>query len=227
MKQYKKEIDDFSNILSKISGWKKSAKPFGHVVGARKDYVYEFWCCVKILQAIHACPNQNVDIRFGRKKFPRATAPKDGGWSYFEIKDDKGNVIHQVCTGTGISRSDAPRSVYHPDISIQSALSSLSPTEKDVEVIMDAKFQSSFDKSDEPGCIPLHEINSFSHLVNVLKTTAADKSKLNFGKLKKLKGNCLLSNANTNGRHAKACEQDSVKQVGNFDRAMNYTVIGK
>ncbi len=229
MKIYLDQITDFADSLKAISRWKKSGDPFGHFDSvASSNYVFEFWCYMKLLAALDEHPSQSVKFVKGKKSFPKNPASKSEGWSYFELRDANGSLQFQICAGTGIKRKLAPDSVHHPDISFQ-INNNDEPTEDDVALIMDAKFQSPFDKKGRPaemGIIPLKEINDFSHRVNVLKVKDAKTIELDFGTLSALKGNCLLSNAKVNSNHGEACKIDCVLQVGDFSPLSKPTVLG-
>lgn len=230
MKQYLDEINSFASYLKTVSKWQKSFDPFGHLANSEDDYVYEFWCYTRILKALSENPTQFVRLKNGTKSFPKSPALKSEGWSYFEIYDQNNELLFQVCAGTGVKRSDAPTSVHNPDITFQISAATDDPTENDVELIMDAKFQYEFTKKGKPrklATIPVKEIHAFSHRVNVLATKDAHTIALDFGSLAQLKGNSILSNGEVNRNHETACEVDCVKQVGKFIPGSIPEVIGK
>ncbi|ANE50639.1 hypothetical protein [Flavisolibacter tropicus] len=226
-----KEIDSFAKSIENVSSWKGSKKPFGHIVKTTKEnYVYEFWCYLKILCEINNVPNQKVHLR-GSRKFPAAPSSKKKNWAYYEITDNKGKPLYLVCAGTGIKRKDAPDTIHHPDISFQkpSAPKNDDPAGDDVVLLLDAKYvypKRKNGKPKEPGKISVSQINEFSHIVEVLlRARKSQNVKLNFGSFKDLNANALLSNASVLDKHKDACKVDCIKQVGEFIVGKTFNVI--
>lgn len=227
------EIDEYSKNIENITTWKGTKKPFGHIKqNTKENYIYEFWCYLKILSEIHKQPNQIVKLVFASGKFPTAPASKKGNWSYYIVTNSNNEIISIVCAGTGIKRPDAPETIHHPDISFQKAKADTTddPLGTDVDIILDAKFVYPKSKNGQPkkiGKIKLSILNEFGHLVEVLlRNRKSKKTLLNFGKLNDLNSNALLSNAYVQKKHANACKIDCFKQIGEFEIGDNFKVIG-
>lgn len=226
------EIDSFAQSIQKVSTWNGTNKPFGHIVSTTKDnYVYEFWCYLKILIEINKDPNQHVKIVTGSGKFPAAPASKKKNWSYYEVWDSKNNLLYIVCAGTGVKRSDASGTIHHPDISFQKPTAPIDddPTGNDIEIILDAKYMYPEKKDGSPkkiGKIKINLLSEFGHIVEVLlRTRKNKKTSLNFGLLSELNANALLSNAFVQRKHSEACKVDCIKQIGEFEIGKTYMVI--
>lgn len=215
----------------KLTKWESSGKAFGHyqvieskaTSKAGADRIYEFWCLLKILDDLRI--NYNIlcvpDSRVDKKIFPQAPAPKRG-FAYFKIehKIDTNNK-YQVCYGTEIKLSLAPKTTIAPDISVQRHDSTDDPDEKMVELIMDAKF-----KSRNTDTLPIEQIHAFMQRVNALQTQNASTIPLQFSALTALKSNCLLTNAQALMDQKNYCALYGVKQVEKFDISSTYSVIG-
>jgi len=223
------ELRQLKNATEKLTKWESSGKAFGHYQvlepnatnTAGADRIYEYYCLMKILNDLKA--NYTVilkpSIRAGNI-FPGRPANKVG-WAYFVIenKKDKTNKF-QVCYGTKIKLSTAPKTKIAPDITFQKSSSTNDPDETMVELIMDAKFKYNADHA-----LTIEQIHAFIQRVNALQTTGAGTINLVFNSLGSLKSNCLLTNGCTVDRHQQYCVNSRIKQVGRFDSKGSPLVI--
>lgn len=219
-----KEIADLKTATIKLTRWDSSKKAFGHykvIEAKRTDRIYEFWCLMKILQDLRI----NYDIELipnsvGNGIFPQSSAKKKG-YAYFKIKH---KTIHdskfQICYGTKIKLSGAPKTTHAPDISVQIWDSTEDPDENMVQLIMDAKYK------EKDGTIPVSQIHEIMQRITALNTKNADKINLHFDKLKPLLGNCLLTNGKGLKDQKEYCVLFQVKQVEHFGISMPFNVIG-
>lgn len=214
----------------KLTKWESSGKAFGHyqVIEGKAttkdgaDSIYEFWCLMKLLVDLRA--NYKIDLISGNpagRIFPQAPSLKKG-WPYFkiELNSDPTNK-YQVCYGTKIKLSRAPKTTIAPDISIQKHDATDDPDESMVELIMDAKFKYSNTSS-----LPIDQLHGFMQRVNALQTQNADIIPLKFDLLKDIKANCLLTNGRALGDQDDYCKLNKIKQVEQFDISSTYNVIG-
>jgi hypothetical protein len=206
-----KHIDDFSKGLQKASKWPNTINPFGHVGSAEDYYIFKFYCYVKVLHDLNEF--QNVKIVGGTAKgyiFPKGPAKKNGGWSRFDIYNQSGDCLYQVCSGTDIALSNLPDVSFSPDISFQKPDASDEPTQNDVVLIMDAKYKKNG--------IDFGNIKEMAEVVRSLETADASNIALKFNKLTELKTNCLLSNGGISSKHSKYCEMRFIRQIGQFNK---------
>lgn len=227
------EIEDFAKGIQNASTWLGTKKPFGHIVNTTKEnYIYEFWCYLKILSEINKQPNQKVKLIKASGKFPTSPASKKKNWSYYEVNDSVGKCLYLACAGTGIKRPDAITTIHHPDISFQKPTADRTddPSGEDVVIVLDAKYVYPTKKdgtAKDVGKLSLKLLSEFAHIVEVLLRT--DKSKvtsLSFGDLSDINANALLSNAEVQIKHKDACIADFIKQVGEFEvNKLSFTVI--
>lgn len=226
----KAELKKLKVATEKLTKWESSGKAFGHyqVIEGKAnttdgaDSLYEFWCLMKILVDLKA--NYKIDLIPGNpagKIFPQAPSLKKG-WPYFkiELNSDPTNK-YQVCYGTKIKLSRAPKTTIAPDISIQKHDSTDDPDETMVELIMDAKF-----KYQNTSSLPVDQIHAFIQRVNALQTQNAYSLPLMFNSLALLKSNCLLTNGQALGDQKDYCILNNIKQVEQFDISSTYNVIG-
>ena len=129
---------------------------------------------------------------------------------------------YQVCYGTNIKLSRAPKTTIAPDISIQKHDSTEDPDESMVELIMDAKF-----KYTNTSALPIEQVHAFIQRVNALQTSVADSLPIAFNLLTKLKSNCLLTNGKALHDQHDYCVLSKIKQVENFDSNSSvFNVVG-
>ncbi len=226
----KTELSNLKKATEKLTKWESSGKAFGHyqVIEGKAttsdcaDRLYEFWCLMKLIEDLSV--NYNITIiseKLAGKIFPQSPANKKG-WSYFKIesKSDPKNK-YQICYGTNIKLSYAPKTSIAPDISIQKHNSPDDPNEKHVELILDAKF-----KYQKSGKLNVDQIHAFIQRVNALRTKKGNKIPLHFTFLKDLKSNCLLTNGEGLVDQNDYCIVNNIKQVIQFDPISKFTIIG-
>lgn len=216
------KINDYGHKLGAVSKWTGSGSAFGHIdFKSKDDYVYEFFCYVSILYDLKA----HQDIRFvpGIKKglFPKKPANKDEGWARFDVFDGAGNCVCQACAGTSIKLSDCPTTEFAPDISFQTPNASDDPDEREVVLVMDAKFK------DKKGSIDFALIKEFMAVVASLQVGIVPSSfGLQFEKFVQLKANCLISNGTVMKKHENFCKKTGIRQVGRFGTKQPLEVAG-
>jgi hypothetical protein len=226
----KAELKKLKVATEKLTKWESSGKAFGHyqVIEGKAnttdgaDSLYEFWCLMRIL--IDLKTNYKIDLIPGNpagKIFPQAPSLKKG-WPYFkiELNSDPTNK-YQVCYGTKIKLSLAPKTTMAPDISIQKHDATDDPDESMVELIMDAKF-----KYTNTSALPIDQLHGFMQRVNALDTKNANSINLLFNLFKDIKSNCLLTNGNALKDQDDYCKLNKIKQVEKFDIGTTYNVVG-
>lgn len=215
---------------ARLTKWDSSKNAFGHfkVIKAKAtntkgaDKIYEFYCLMRILEDLRVYYNISLHpgTRTG-KIFPEAPSPKKG-WPYFIIqqKAETPNKF-QVCFGTEIKLSKAPKTTIAPDISIQKHDSTDDPDETMVELIMDAKFKYKITST-----LSIEQIHAFMQRIKALDTMNVDTLPLFFNKFKDLKSNCLLTNGKALTHQEDYCKLNKTKQVEQFDLGTTYNVVG-
>lgn len=227
----KTQLRQLKLATRKLTKWDSSEKSFGHfkVIEAKAtnikgaDRIYEFYCLMKILEDLMA--NYKITLHPGTKTgkiFPEAPSPKKG-WPYFIIEQKEGgDNKFQVCYGTKIKLSLAPKTTIAPDISIQKYNSTDDPNESMVELIMDAKF-----KYSNESALPIDQIHAFIQKVNALQTQAAASISLIFTTpMLNIKGNCLLTNGKALQNQNDYCRLNKIIQVEGFDIGKTHRVVG-
>jgi len=226
----KAELKKLKIATEKLTKWESSGKAFGHyhVLEAKStntdgaDRLYEFWCLMRVM--VDFKNNYNVELVSGipaGKIFPQAPSLKKG-WPYFKIEmtSDPSNK-YQVCYGTKIKLSRAPKTTIAPDISIQKHDATDDPDESMVELIMDAKF-----KYNNTSALQIDQLHGFIQRVNALETQNADTLALLFSTLNDIKSNCLLTNGQALAEQEDYCKLNKIKQVEKFDIGNTYNTIG-
>ncbi|MCH6236787.1 nuclease domain-containing protein [Cognataquiflexum rubidum] len=232
----KEELKNLKTATEKLTKWESSGKAFGHYkilkdeateehLDAKKkiDHLYEFWCLMRIIDDLRV--NYNIRLvsktRRDKKIFPQNPGNKNG-WAYFTIEHKKDvNNKFQVCYGTNIKLSLAPKTTFAPDISIQKHDSTDDPDESMVELIMDAKF-----KYKNTSALPIDQLHGFMQRVNALQTQNAHTTTLEFSLFKDILANCLLTNGKALVDQEKYCKLNKIKQVERFDIGTTYNTVG-
>lgn len=227
----KTQLRQLKAATKKLTKWDSSGKAFGHlkVIDSKAtttdgaDRIYEFYCLMKLLEDFKS--NYNIRIVPGvpaGKIFPQSPAPKKG-WPYFVIQQKSGRPKEfQVCYGTKIKLSLAPKTTIAADISIQKHNSTNDPDESMVELIMDAKF-----KYSDSSALPIEQIHAFIQRVNALQTQSAASIGLLFTTpFLNIKGNCLLTNGKALTDQKDYCRLNKILQVEQFDIGKTHNVIG-
>lgn len=216
------KINDFAEKLGSVSSENHWKNYFGYLKREKDNYIYEFYCSMRILSDLKQ--NYNIELQnAGSKiKFPAKPASKSGGWSYFLIKEkNSGNRLFQMCLGTEISLSYASGTTVAPDISIQVPDAGNTPDEKSVLLVMDAKYSTKPDSS-----LSISPIREFAQIVNDLEVQDAAKIDMFFHELAGLKGNCLITNKKGNSKHSVYCEKRCIKQVSKFLEDVQFEIVG-
>lgn len=219
LKQLRKSIE-------KLSKWETSGKAFGFiktVPDTKDNYIYEFFCAMKVLEdlSISHAITLEPSPHNRQYKFPLKPGSKKN-WARFLIKDNKSAApIAQLCLGTEIKISTSPKTTFGSDISFQTPSASEDPDEKEVILIMDAKY-----KSDSKKRMNISTIREFAQCVHDMDAPKAQKSTLKFTNLIGLDANCLFTNGLPDDKHESYCKQNKMKQVGTFDYNKKMQVVG-
>jgi len=221
-KQY---IRQLKKSIESLSKWDSSGKAFGHLRNLRNkktDRIYEFFCYIKIIDDL----KKNYDIELvegiNGKIFPQGPASKKG-WAKFILKDKiNGNILLQACFGTSVKLSASPKTTFAADISFQKSSANDDPDERDVELIMDAKYKESNSTK-----LDIKTIKEFAKSVQDFGVHSIKAGKIIFDKLKDIEVNCLLTNGNTIDIHEQYCKNNCLQQIGRFDcDGRKFNVIG-
>jgi|GEM_PF-1824144 len=209
-------VKQLKNAIEKLTKWERTGKAFGFIKSVPDDddsYIYEFFCASSVLKDLSKKHEiELVKNPAGKYVFPRNPADK-AGYSRFSIKDlTTGNELFQFCLGTNIRISDCPGTTFAADISIQRKNAKIDPDERDVILIMDAKYK--INKSKE---IDVKIIREFARCVADFKVPKDAKKGLKFDKLISLNSNCLFTNGKAAAKHEIYCRKRFVTQVGRFD----------
>jgi hypothetical protein len=120
---------------------------------------------------------------------------------------------------------DYEREKNHPDISFQLPSASEDHTEKDLIIIMDAKFT-----EDPKSRLSKTEFYKFGGITDVFDLRDVPKITVNFNKLKDMFGNCLITNgrAYADPTDLKLSKRWAIKEVEGFhpDNKKHINVIG-
>jgi hypothetical protein len=217
------QINTISKSLIRKKSWYSKDKPFGHINYKKKkekNYIYEFYCYVKILKDLKG--NYVVELIPGSENFPKSPAKKKDR-SKFILRDKSNkNILFQVCAGTEITISTVRNYTIAPDISFQRAGATDYPTENDVELIMDAKYKSNPNNNK----LDIKQLQQFAKIIDDLQVNGASSTTLLFDKYIDLLSNCLLTNGNGLEDKDDFCLKNNMKQVEKFDYRKSYNTIG-
>lgn len=221
------KINDFSKSLAKVSIWKNSKDAFGHIVTyekgkekiAKEDYIYEFYCYMKIIEDLDKNPNHTVKFKNGNGFFPKKPATKKDR-PYFVLEVDKKEVL-QICSGTKI-QTKLTNINKAPDISFQSMEADYElPSYKNILAIYDAKYSLSKNtNSFQEGQMVL-----FSDMIKLLKLKKPIDISIYFTDYKDFKGNCLITNRKTFTNDLVLLKYYKMTIVEDFDEKKKINVI--
>ncbi|WP_127132976.1 hypothetical protein [Pseudoflavitalea rhizosphaerae] len=228
MKDFIQYINQYSEFLRQSAVWHNTKDIIAPVIGiddkeaATDNYIYEFYCLIKILEDLR----YNYEIRFVEGKgnfkyrFPQAAAPKGGKPRFHAFIDDK--MEFQICAGTMI-KCEIDTEKNHPDISFQVAESSNDPSQEDLIIIMDAKF-----KESQQASLPKDEVYKFGQIVDLFNLRREPQIKIKFSKYKSFLGNCLITNvaSYSNNSDIRLLQKLRIKEVEKFSPTSNYNVLG-
>lgn len=217
-----KKIEKLAVIVRKKSEWYNSKRPFGHISSTigKKDYLYEFFCYLQILNDLNA----NYEIRYVPKSklFPRKPGNKKDTPYFLIIDKTTSQPIYQVCAGVNITITKDTDYTIAPDISFQSHDASDNPTEKDVYLVMDAKYRSNPRKSK----LAISDLREFHAILTDLNLISSSKRSLKTHKIDFVNFNCLITNGSGAEGKAYYCKNRNMKQVENFNLKSKFKVIG-
>lgn len=221
------EINSLADSLANVSSWKTSKDAFGHIIieskgiekVAKKDYIYEFYCYMKIIEDLNKKTNQNIKFVIGNGIFPRNPASKTNR-PYFVLEKDNSELF-QICSGTQIQTiiSDFKKA---PDISFQKISSDPDlPNYEDVIAIYDAKYsESSSLKSFQEGQMVL-----FSDMIRLLNLQIAGDLTSYYTNFNEFKGNCLVTNKKSFTSDLNLLNYYKMVVIEDFDEVKKFRVI--
>lgn len=221
------EINLLADSLAKVSEWKNSKDAFGHIIEetngiekiAKKDYIYEFYCYMKIIEDLSKKTNHTIKFIPGNMIFPKSPANKLNR-PYFILVVD--NIeIFQICSGTKI-QSKIATAQKAPDISFQSIQSDDTlPSYKDVYAIYDAKYSdSNSNKSFQEGQMAL-----FNKMIRFLEQNGANPIDHYYKNFTNFKGNCLITNKESYTDDKAELNEEMITVVELFDEGKTFRVI--
>jgi len=208
-------LKSLRNSIEKLSKWESTGKAFGFIDGVsdkNPDYIYEFFCAMKILKDL--AKNHKIKLVPGQSGFKFPQKPGDKvEWAKFLIQDKTTKKkLFQFCLGVKIKISASPLTTFGADISFQKANASNDPYETDMILIMDAKYKKKNDTK-----LDIGTIREFAQCVKDMNVPKGIRGLLQFNKLVDLQSNCLFTNGEGNALHKQYCKNNKLKQVGRFD----------
>lgn len=209
-------LKNHGKLLESIGVWNKTSEPFGYINASKKDYIYEFYCLLRILTDLIVSYDITYQEGTGefRFKFPQAPANKKGKPRFTIVSKTNRAEKYQVCAGTKI-RVKYGVSTETPDISFQLIDSPEEPNADHVVIIMDAK-NSKVSKG---------QYNDFQAMVLNLDCKGAVNHKLQFVNLEGLHSNVLIS---CKGPHSDDIDQlnfHAICQLANFNDQDTYLIF--
>lgn len=226
MKAYLDKIKAISKHLTYCAQWKESKSSISKIynkTNSDKDYIYEFFCYLAILDNL----SLSYDLEFipgkGEKEFvfPKSPANKSD-YPYFVIIDRSSkDVINQVCSGTFVV-SIGTNKKRAPDISFQKPNADRnSPTYKEIDFAFDAK------RKRDPSAKKLSkgQYSYFTNMISELDLRKPVTTYLTFTKFPSLHGNCLITNLEGNSKDSDLNIHHNIKEVEFFDFELDLTKI--
>lgn len=215
MKQLLRALDQYAKDLKSVSVWKSSRQILGNVKQGKDDFIYEFYCYIRIIVDLKSNYNLNYCAGNGIKKnmFPKKPCDKKGR-PYFTLLDKKGKGIYQICAGSKIKVKHGNK-YDAPDISFQSANATDSPTFSETKLIMDAKYCN----------VSKGQYNDFAMMINNLNTVNAENEKLIFKELSGIKGNCLISFGETYTQDLDYIKSHHISAIEHFNQKNKFKII--
>jgi hypothetical protein len=221
------KINDLAVSIAKVSSWSNSKDAFGHIIidkkgvekVAQKDYIYEFYCYMKIIEDLDKKPNHKIKFIKGNGIFPKKPVLKNNR-PYFILKVDRKEVF-QICSGTKI-QTKIINITKAPDISFQSMTADDKlPSHKDILAIYDAKYsQSKNVNSFQEGQMVL-----FSDMIKLLKLKKPTDISMYFTDFKDFKGNCLITNKKSLTNDLDLLKYYKMTIIEDFDEKQKINVI--
>jgi hypothetical protein len=228
MKDFVDHISKYATLLQKGAVWENTDEILAPVLSeeeklqATNDYIYEFYCYLCVILDLSS--NYKLEFVEGEKEFqynfPRKAALKKGKPRFHAKEDDQ--LAFQICAGTRV-RCDFDRENNHPDISFQLADATDDPTEQDLIIIMDAKFT-----EDLSSRLSRTEFYKFGSITDLFNLRGVPKVAIKLKKLKKMFGNCLITNAKaySDAADIRLLNKWNIKEVENFMPGKTAVIIG-
>lgn len=218
-------IKKYAETLGKASKWANSGDQITSIESiqneeSKSEYIYEFYCLMRILDDLANKYDIEITNNTAINVFPKAPASKKN-YPYFLVKEKgTGKLLFEVCTGVDIKGLADETSA--PDISFQLPQDHLLPTHQEVFMIFDAKFKHKLTAK-----VSDLEFYKVAGMVKNLACEDADKNAImDFFSLAKLKGNCILTNANSYKSNHSHHNLFNIKEVEKFDEGVDFNVIG-
>lgn len=216
------KVRQLRKSIEKLTKWESSGNAFGFIEGVsdnKVDYIYEFFCAIKILFDLNT--HHNIRLCPGKKgyQFPLKPGSKSE-WAKFVITKDKRSreILYELCMGVAVKISSSPQTTFAADISIQHPNSD-DPDESHVVLIMDAKY-----KKSSKSTLDIGTIRAFAQCVRDMQVPKKIDG-LKFNKLIDLASNCLFTNGELINDHELYCKNNKLKQVGRFDCGNRQMVV--
>lgn len=220
----KQRIKDYRDAIKDLSQWRGSKEVFGYIdgdPGNKVDYIYEFYCGMCLLKDLSKQHRIVAHKRNGKIVFPKKPGAK-ANYSYFKIYDKGGaKLLNQFCFGTKIFISGSPSTNFSSDLSIQKDNASDIPSDKDVVIILDAKYS-----TDKDSKLSVSTIREFAQCRSDMGTPKNSYNQLIFTDYNDLNSNCLITNCHTAEKHKQYCMNNKIKQIGKFDYDQSFEVVG-
>lgn len=199
-------IKGYARKLEKASVWTKSHEPVGLAMQGNKDFIYEFYSLLRIIEDLKS--NYKIEYQAGPgkdgNKFPKGPASKKNK-PFFKLFENE-KLKYQICAGTKVKAAFDGKEVA-PDISFQIATSPEElPSYTDVRIIIDAKNSN----------VQQSQFDSFCMMIKNLKTEKAENEKLIFKKFAKVKGNCIISSGKAFTKNIKELEYHKLSEIENL-----------
>ena len=206
-------INQTADYLNKASRWYTYGQPFGHIDDNNEDdYIYEFYCLLKIAEAVLNSDNITISLDTTGPKgtsFPQKPAEKENGWAKFIITDSKG-IKYDLCGGIKVHHTLIKNYTAAPDISFQNS-GTTNPNEQDVFMIMDSKF-----KTANNACFEISELREFSQIIQDLNAYGQNELPFNLIAILGFHNNALITNKSPNGFQRAYSDTNGFVQVGKF-----------
>jgi len=221
------KINSFADSLAKVSTWKNSKDAFGNIIeyknGVEKvsqsDYIYEFYCYMKIIEDLNKKSNQNVKFIKGNGIFPRKPVIKKNR-PYFILEVDN-KEIFQICSGTQI-QTKLKNIKKAPDISFQSITSDDDlPSYNDILAIYDAKY------SESKKAISFQEgqMVLFNRMIRLLRQENPTNIEIYYTDYIDFKGNCLITNKKSYTTDIDELNEEKITVIEYFDEKQKFNAI--
>lgn len=223
-----RELKTYTETIKKASKWEGSGETISHASTGNNDknireYIYEFYCYIRILNDLI----KNYDLAFvpgtkHKNHFPKSPGNK-GEFPYFSVlSKDTGEEIFQICAGINIIGQKGATSA--PDISFLQKATGLQPNYNDIEMLFDAKF-----KHNEDGKIAKGQFNDVFAMIFNLDCMKQPTNPVLFNEFVgalDLNGNCILTNGKAYSENIDHHQMHHIKVVEKFEIGQTIRIVG-